>query len=175
MADLETREETFSIVELPLGVRLSLRLAPALAAKLGRVAGFPLDLPVNRSGGADGRLAARVSPDEWLLFAQTRRPADLADEVAAALDGVFHSLVDVSHRDRAIAVAGRGAREVLNGGCPLDLDDRAFPAGAVTRTIFGKVAILLWRPDAAPDFRVECRRSQTPYVLDFLREVGREF
>ncbi|MFX8747406.1 sarcosine oxidase subunit gamma family protein, partial [Acinetobacter baumannii] len=59
-----------------------------------------------------------------------------------------HSLVDVSHRNTAIQIAGPAAADVLNAGCPLDLRLDAFPVGMCTRTLFAKAEIVLWRTDA---------------------------
>jgi sarcosine oxidase subunit gamma len=67
------------------------------------------------------------------------------------------------------------AREVINGGCPLDLDDAAFPPGRATRTLLGKAEIVLLRPDTPHTYRIECWRSFAPYVRGLLAEVAREF
>jgi sarcosine oxidase subunit gamma len=62
---------------------------------------------------------------------------------------------------------------VLNGGCPLDLDPSAFPAGAATRTVFGKAEIVLLR-EADDRFRVECWRSFSDYVFGLLEAAARD-
>src|ERR687894_212996 len=85
--------------------------------------------------------------------------------------GAPASLVDVSHRHRAFEVSGPAAAALLNEGCPLDLDDAAFPAGACTRTLFGKIEILLWRPAAASTFQVEVARSFAAPLRALLAEA----
>jgi len=154
----------------PLGpaARFSLRLAPEEAAALGEVCGFPWDLALNRCAGNDARLAARLGPDEWLLIAADADPTELEAALAAALGSRFHSLVDVSHRNAAIEVAGPRATDVLNAGCPLDLRPAAFPEGFAGRTLLGKAEVVLLRPPAGAGLRVECWRSFAPYVLAFL-------
>src|ERR687898_480955 len=89
-----------------------------------------------------------------LLPPHTRLALRCDPALLPAVGGAFGaappaSLVDVSHRHRAFEVSGPAAAALLNEGCPLDLDDAAFPAGACTRTLFGKIEILLWRSAAA--------------------------
>jgi sarcosine oxidase, subunit gamma len=145
--------------------RWSLRLPPAAAERLREVGGFPIGMPINRCACANGKIAARLGPDEWLLCA----PPDTAE---FNLEGEHHALVDVSHRYAALSV---DSAIVLAAGCPLDLHPNAFIAGTATRTLLGKAEIVLWRLHEAPSYRVECARSFAPYVLAFLREAAREF
>jgi len=145
--------------------RWSLRMPETL-----RVDGFAVELPVNRASSVDGRLCARLGPDEWLLCAS--QSAALTFD---ALQGRHHSLVDVSHRYAGFAIEGDAAHLVLAAGCPLDVDPTVFTAGSATRTLLGKAEIVLWRLDAAPAFRLECARTFAPYVHAFLQEAAREF
>lgn len=169
-------EAAISIAPMVPAARFALRLPEAAAKAIGSAAGFRLDMAINRSAaGRDGRLAARLGPDEWLLHGPETASEAIARDVEAALAGRHFALVDIGHRNVAIAVAGAHARAVINGGCPLDLDDDAFPAGSATRTLLGKAEIVLLRTDEAPVFRIECWRSFAPYVLGLLEEVGREF
>ena len=92
---------------------------------------------------------------------------------ACAASGVLHSAVDVSHRNTAILVEGPGAAAAINAGCPLDLSPRAFPVGACTRTIFGKVEIVLLRT-GEESFRVEVWRSFSDYAFALLAEGARD-
>src|ERR1039457_130132 len=85
-----------------------------------------------------------------------------------------HSLVDVSHRQTGLEMSGPRAADILNSGCPLDLDVSAFAVGMCTRTVFAKAEIVLWRI-AADVFRLEVWRSFTDYVARFLGEVAREY
>jgi sarcosine oxidase, subunit gamma len=141
--------------------RWSLRLPAPLA-----LAGFALDIPVNRGAKTGERLAARLGPDEWLLVA----PAEDAPDFSA-LEGRHHSLVDVSHRYAAYAVEGERAPLILAAGCPLDLHPDVFTAGTATRTLLGKAEIILWRLGQPASYRVECARSFGPYVERFLDQA----
>ncbi len=160
---------------LDAGASYSLRIAPQLAARVREVAGFDLTGRINTAVASDARIAARLGPDEWLLIAPSSPDDVLAGDIENALAGYFHSLVDVSHRNVAIEVSGREAPIVLNAGVPIDLDDAAFPAGSATRTVLGKAEIVLVRPGTDRVYRVECWRSFTPYVRQFLDEATREF
>lgn len=131
------------------------------------------DIPINRCTDSNGLTIARLGPDEWLLLGAD--DSALEQRVAEAVAGRTHSLVDISHRQVGIEVCGLRAREVLNGGCPLDLGDEAFPAGSATRTLLGKAEIILIRPGAALAYRVECWRSFAPYVYGLLTEIASEF
>jgi sarcosine oxidase subunit gamma len=91
----------------------------------------------------------------------------------AALSGVFHSLVDVSHARVGLSLEGPRAARRLAAGCPLDLDLRAFPLGMATRTLLVKAEITLWRR-AQESFRIETLRSFAPYVARILLEAARD-
>jgi sarcosine oxidase, subunit gamma len=155
--------------------RFSLRLDPPLAQSLATIAGFRIDLPINRCVASGERVAARIGPNEWLLLGPEPDEEAIAGQIESALAGRFHALVNIGHRDTAVAVSGRHAADVLNAGCPLDLAENAFPAGSATRTVLGKAEIVLMRVHHAPTFRVECGRSFGRYMHHFLLEAAREF
>lgn len=131
---------------------------------------FPADPCRAHAGG--GRAALWLGPDEYLLLAPTADAEIIATELAAALAGLPHSLVDVGHRQVAIRVSGAGASDILNSGCPLDFDLAAFPPGSCTRTLLAKAEIVLWRKDAT-EYHLETGRSYADYVLAWLHEAGR--
>jgi sarcosine oxidase subunit gamma len=86
---------------------------------------------------------------------------------------VLHSAVDVSHRNTAVIVSGPGAEATLSGGCPQDLSLQAFPVGACSRTLFGKVEVVLLRLDEET-FRVEVWRSFSDYAFGLLAEAAED-
>ena len=79
--------------------------------------------------------------------------------------------MDVSDRYIGIEVSGPRAAWSLNGFCALDLAPHTFPVGMCTRTLFGKVEIVLWRT-AADTFHIEVARSLAPYVWQCLQETA---
>jgi sarcosine oxidase subunit gamma len=161
------------LVRLEPMTRLSLQAPDDALAFAGAALGLSLPTEPCRAARSDRCSALWLGPAEWLILS-----AEAADGLMAELKGEFgpapHSLVDISHRQTAIAVTGAAAADMLSAGCPLDLDLGAFPAGMCTRTLFGKAEIVLWRTD--PDrFHLEIWRSFAPYVWTLLTVVGREY
>jgi sarcosine oxidase subunit gamma len=116
-----------------------------------------------------------LGPDEYLLLgADAGREAAMKEALERALDGMPHSLVDISHRQFALELRGPHAPAILSGGCPLDLDLDEFPIGMCTRTVLAKADIVLWRirDDA---FHLEVWRSFAGYVTGLLSEIAAEF
>ncbi|KLK93427.1 hypothetical protein AA309_08870 [Microvirga vignae] len=160
---------------LPAQARFSLRLNEADLEGAQTAAGVTLDIPINTRSGSAERSSIRLGPNEWLLTGPYDDAEVIASQIDAALSGRFYTLVDVSHRNVGITVSGRRAAEVLNSGCPLDLAEAAFPTGMATRTLMGKAEIVLMRLDDTPTYQVECWRSFSTYVRDYLIEAAREF
>jgi sarcosine oxidase subunit gamma len=137
----------------------------------GHAFGVALPETACQAATAGDRAALWLGPDEWLLIAPE------GDDIAgsfSALSGQPYALVDVGHRNVGLEIAGAEAATVLSAGCPLDLDPDAFPVGMCTRTVLGKVEIVLWR--TAPDIlRIEVWRSFAAYVWRFLDEARGEF
>ena len=155
--------------------RFTLRIDLSLLSGLEEVAGFPLDLPINRCRAAAGRTAMRLGPDEWLLCGPRSEAARIAGDVEAALAPLHHAFVDVGHARVALSVSGPKAADAINSGCALDLSPAAFPPGTTTRTLLGKAEIILSRCDEAPAFEIECGRSFAAYVRDFLHDASRQY
>jgi sarcosine oxidase subunit gamma len=152
--------------------RYVLRLTATEARERGADLGFNLDQAINTGRGletlwaGEPRASLRLGPDEWLLIGAPAAGADLA--------GL--KMTDVSHRNVALEVRGRFVRDVLQTGIALDLDDRAFPAGSATRTLFAKAEIVLVHGrDRSGDsvFRLECWRSFARYLAAHLAQSAR--
>jgi sarcosine oxidase subunit gamma len=165
-------EVTFHL--LPQMARWSVRGGDAAADELERAFGVALPREACRAATSRGRSALWLGPDEWLLLAPEGEAAAIGTALANAVQAVPASVVDIAHRQVAIAVTGARAADVLNAFNPLDLDPAAFPAGMCTRTIFAKAEIVLWRtgPQA---FHLEVWRSFAPYVMGLMGEAAREF
>ncbi|MBZ9996554.1 sarcosine oxidase subunit gamma [Mesorhizobium sp. BH1-1-4] len=154
---------------LPPAERMSLRAPEASLAALSKALGVTLPKKPKTSASKAGRTALWLGPDEWLVIDEAGKDP-LAD---CAKVSVLHSSVGISHRNIAISVAGPEAEATVNSGCPQDLSLEAFPVGAASRTILGKVEIVLLRT-AEDAFRVECWRSFSDYVFTFLSEGARD-
>ena len=162
---------------LPRATRFILRGGPDAIEAASKAWG--LELPTLAGGSAQRgegparRAALWLGPDEWLLLAPESEFAACTAALTPALAGIAHSLVDVSHRQVALEIAGARAAAMLSSGCPLDLDLTAFPVGRCARTMFAKAEVILWRQ--APEmFQIEVWRSFAEYVTGLLELVGRE-
>lgn len=154
---------------LPPAERISLRAPAASIAALSKVLGIKLPERPKTSASKAGRTALWLGPDEWLIIDEGGGDplADCAGVTA------LHSAVGISHRNVAFLVSGPGCEAVINAGCPQDLGLAAFPAGACSRTVLGKIEIVLYRI-AEDAFRVECWRSFSDYALTFLSDAARD-
>jgi sarcosine oxidase subunit gamma len=156
---------------LPPASRYILRGGPQVMTAAGTALGLTISEVACRAATNGQQAALWLGPDEQLLIAP--ESADLAATLQPALRDLPHSLVEVSHRQIALEVIGPHATNVLNAGCPLDLDLSAFPVGMCTRTVLTKAEIVLWRTDETV-FHVEVWRSFASYVTELLAEVARE-
>jgi heterotetrameric sarcosine oxidase gamma subunit len=154
-------------------LRLNIRAGISAAATIGATLGVMLGTVPCRAVTARGRAALWLGPDEWLVLAPLTE-TELAARLRVTLGTAPASIVDVSHRTIAIDLTGPRAAWCLNAYCALDLDPRSFPTGMCTRTVFGKVEILLWRL-ADETFYLETARSFSSYVWACLEEARREF
>jgi sarcosine oxidase subunit gamma len=166
---------------LPPAGRWVLHGRPAARALAAPVWGVPFSEEACRAVVSGSRATLWLGPDEYLLLelgsaeaADGESHGAVAEDLERALAGAPHALVDVSHRQFALEISGVHAATVLSGGCPLDLDIRAFPVGMCTRTVLAKADIVLWR--TGPDtFHLEAWRSFAAYVSGLLGEIAREF
>jgi sarcosine oxidase, subunit gamma len=148
--------------------RISLRAPEASVAALNKALGFALPQKPKTSASKADVHALWIGPEEWFIIAP--EGSDLLAKFAKVK--VFHSAVDVSHRNAALIVTGAGAADIINAGCPQDLSLTAFPVGACSRTIMGKTEVILYRT-AGDQFHVEVWRSFATYALDFIEDVIR--
>jgi sarcosine oxidase, subunit gamma len=156
-----------SITPAEPAFRMSLRARPDAVSAMSKALGVALPVKPKSSETKGTRTALWLGPDEWLIVDSAKNP--MSD---AAKAKVLNSAVDISHRNTAIIVAGAAAEAALSAGCPQNLSLKAFPVGACSRTILGKVEIVLLRTDRQA-FRVECWRSFSDYVMTYLSDAAR--
>jgi sarcosine oxidase subunit gamma len=158
-----------TLTVLPPAERISLRAPAESAAALSEALGVTLPQKPKTSAKAGGRTALWLGPDEW--FVVDEAGGDPLADCAGVEE--LHSAVGISHRNVAIAVVGPAVEACVSAGCPQDLAMEAFPVGACSRTVLGKVEIVLLRTEVDA-FRVECWRSFSDYVFTFLSEAARD-
>jgi sarcosine oxidase, subunit gamma len=163
------RAKGANLAVLPPAERISLRAPAASVAALSKALGIQLPAKPKSSAAKDGRTVLWLGPDEWFVVDEAGRDP-LAD-----LKGIdaLHSAVGISHRNVGFSVSGPAAEATINSGCPQDLSLKAFPVGAASRSVLGKVEIVLLRT-AGDSFRVECWRSFSDYVWTFLTDAARD-
>ncbi len=171
LAGLSVSAERVALTPAPPASRLALRVPDLSVNSVSRALGVTLPQTPKTSARAKSgsRTALWLGPDEWLVIDEDG--SDLPSEAGKAK--ALHSAVDVSHRNVAILVEGSGAEACLSAGCPQDLALAAFPVGACSRTLLGKIEIVLLRT-AETGFRVEVWRSFSEYAWDFLSEAARD-
>lgn len=168
------------ITAAPPLARFIFRGSPEAEAAAGSAYGLAFPKALNRAasigerGKPGARVALRIGPDELLLIVPIAEGKAVQTALETATAAHPHSLVDISDRHTGFALEGPHAADLINAGCPLDLDERAFPVGMVTRTLLHKAEIVLWRMGPTL-FRVEVWRSFAPYVEALLEEAAHDF
>lgn len=162
-----------SILKVVPLTRLSLRLREASQKAAGSA--FGVDLPVEplSSATADKRAALWMGPDEWTLLAPESTSQSVFSDFDEQLGAQPHSLVDVSERSEAIIVSGQKAAWLLNTGIFIDFSIEEFPVGTVSRTIFHKSPVMVWRTGEEA-FVVEAWVSFMDYVSGLLVQSASE-
>jgi sarcosine oxidase subunit gamma len=166
--------EPVTLAALPFRGKLAPRGGGTAHEPVARALGMELPGPL-RGASTDGTAALWFGPDEWLVLTEADAVDQLAAALREALAGIHHAVMVVSDRMTGIGVSSGRARDVLNTGCPLDLHPSAFPSGAVTRMLLGKVTVVLRRPAEAEAFELWVNGSFAPYVWLFLENAAREF
>ena len=180
MADLAALRQAPAVREtpvlrpLPALARFILRGGPSVVTAAGAAIGIVIDQSACRASQTAAGAALWLGPDEYLLLAPAAEEHARRALLEEALRLMPHSLVEVSHRQTGLEISGPHAADILNSGCPLDLDLVAFPVGMCTRTVLAKAEIVLWRTAAAA-FHIEVWRSFTDYVACFVDEAARDF
>ncbi|MES0882320.1 sarcosine oxidase subunit gamma [Roseibium sp. SCP14] len=162
-----------SILKATPITRLSFRAREVALKDAGAAFGAALPVIPLASETADKRAALWMGPDEWTLLAPEDELKSVFDGIENKLSETPHALVDVSERSEAIIVSGEKAVWLLNTGIFIDLSVEAFPVGNVTRTVFHKSPVMIWR--TGPDtFVVEAWVSFMDYVAGLLVQSARE-
>lgn len=170
------------VVQLPAGSHVA-KLLPAAAYYVLRGDAVVMQAAGAVIGARPSEIACRavsgptwsalwLGPDEQMLRGPLAEQANFEAALSTALNTLPHSLVDVSHRQVALEVSGPRAAVLLNTACPLDLDLGAFPVSMVTRTVFAKAEIILWRK-AVDVFHVDVWRSYANYLTEYLAIAAR--
>lgn len=168
MSDLPLLAADASVSRVPTDAQLLLHVDANEAAEVARTTGVTLSTTPLSVSSQDGWHALHPSPDEWLLIGASGDAGDLVDRFA--LVDRPHSLVDVSNRSLSLQISGGGAVSLLAGACSMDLERMA--VDSCTRTLMGKVTVLLWR--WSDGWRLSYARSLDGYVRALLYAIAQD-
>jgi sarcosine oxidase, subunit gamma len=151
--------------ELAFVSQLDVRVDPSTAASLG----FPT--APNTATKPGDRDALWLGPDEWLVVGASDETGAIAAELAASLDGLHHSIVDVSANRVVLELGGPSRHDLLASACPIDLHPRSWGGGRCAQSVFGAAQVLLHERDGVT--RLFVRPSFADYVVDLLLAAAR--
>lgn len=175
-------ERSVRLLEWPFLSMVGLRVDPQseTARRIEGVLGTRLPGKVGEVAHHGAHTVLWLGPDEWLVVSQMDagtlldgRPG-FGGGLRAAAEGGHAAVVDVSANRTVLEVAGPGAREVLEKGCPADLHPRVLADDSAITTTLARVPVILWKVDSHL-FRVLPRASLSPYVAAWLIDAVREF
>ena len=151
----------------------TIQAAPGAAAALDRriAAAFGTGLPrPRRMSRGDDLDIVWSGPDSWLAGSGLGDvPSRLAE--AAGPDG---SVVAAPGSRALLWLTGPRIRDTLAKGCPIDLHNAAFPAGAAAVTAIAHMGVQIWRPNAE-GFGLAVSRSYAGSLWSWLKASGAEF
>lgn len=144
---------------------------PDFAASVTGVAGCtPPDTRRFSEVGAGG--LGWMAPDELLLVTGYAAAPGAVEALKSALAGRHHLVADVSDARAVFRIEGKGARELIAAGAPVDLSPEAFGPGDFRRTRLGQVAAAFWM-GADDAFTLICFRSLGIHVFEWLKASAR--
>ena len=168
---------TVRVVPDPFVAMATLRLDPGSAAATAAGRHLGVELPTRPSTwvGTDTVRVIWLGPDEWLVTSPSRTPRALDAGLRAAVAG-RGAVVDVSAQRTTLSLAGEHARDVLAGGCSIDLHPRVFRRGAAVQTLLGLAnVVLIALDDSGGSYQILVRSSFAGYVADWLLDAAVEF
>ncbi len=137
--------------------------------------GVALPLEPNRWAGTHDRAATWLGPDEWLLLAPDGEGRGIERALREAfVEEPWLSVTDVSQNYTRLCLSGPHARELMAGGCALDLHPPAFNTGACAQTLLAKTRVILRAVDGDA-IEVWVRNSLASYTVQWLLNVSAGF
>jgi sarcosine oxidase subunit gamma len=167
----------FSIREMAFTTQVNLRgdaSDAAFAAAVRSAIGCDLPREANTFAAGSNAAAIWLGPDEWVVVDRPDRADAIAGALRTALNGMRHSVTDVSAARTVIEIGGADARLVLAKGCPLDVHAQAFAPPRTAQTLLAKAHVIIQCADAAPRFRLFVRDSFAAYLAAWLIDAAAE-
>ena len=168
--------DTVQVVPTPFTTMIEVRVDPAgpAAADVARYLGVALPTTPSTWVGTDTVRVVWLGPDQWLVTSPFRTPQEIEAGLREAVGG-RGAVVDVSGQRTTLWLTGENARDVLSGGCAIDLHPRVFRRGAAAQTLLGLAnVVLLALDDAGTGYLVLVRSSFAPYLASWLLDAAAE-
>jgi sarcosine oxidase subunit gamma len=167
------------IIPLPFVAMTDLRLDPLGSAAAAVAAYLGVYLPTTPSTYVEGETATAIwlGPDEWLITSPFLTPEALQTALREAVGGVWSgTVVDVSAQRTTLQLRGEHVRDLLAGGCSLDLHPRVFRRGRAAQTVLGLANVVLMAlDDPGTNYQVLVRSSFAGYLADWLIDAATEY
>ena len=164
--------------EVPFLAQLDLRLDPGDAEAREAVESVIGQLPLepNTVLGAGDAAVLWLGPDEWLVVGPPGGESALESQLDDALGDARSrvAIVDVSANRTTLELRGSRSRELLEFGCPIDLDPRVFGPGRCAQTLLARANVLVWHIANEPEdtWRLFVRPSFAAYVAAWLADAA---
>jgi sarcosine oxidase subunit gamma len=137
---------------------------------------FGVGLPQepNTSAATGSTLAHWLGPNSWLIVG----PALPPDEIKRRHDAITAArgaLIDVSSGRVVLRIQGAHGAGVLAKNCGLDFHPRRFAVGGCAQSLYGRIAVLIHKFDAAPGFDLFAARSYAGSLWHELTHAADEY
>ena len=178
--ELAALPDGVQITPMPFVAMADLRLDPAGPAAAAVAAYLGVYLPTTPSTYVDGETATAtwLGPDEWLITSPFRTPEELETTLRESVggDGSDVTVVDVSAQRTTLRLRGEHVRDLLAGGCSLDLHPGVFGRGRAAQTLLGGAAVLLMAiDDTGTHYQILVRSSFAGHLTNWLLDAATEY
>jgi sarcosine oxidase, subunit gamma len=167
------------IIPLPFVAMADLRVDPAgpAAAAVAEYLGVALPTTPSTYAESETTTAVWLGPDEWLITSPFLTPEELGTGLREAVgDGEVGSVVDVSAQRTTLRLRGEHVRDLLSGGCAIDLHPRVFARCAAAQTLLGQAGVVLMAlDDTGTHFELLVRSSFAGYLASWLLDAASEY
>jgi sarcosine oxidase, subunit gamma len=174
------------ITPRPFVAMADLRVDPTGPAAAAVAEYLDVALPTAPSTYVESETATAIwlGPDEWLITSPFRTPEGLETGLREAISlegevddtGFTGSVVDVSAQRTTLRLRGEQVRDLLAGGCSVDLHPRVFGRGAAVQTLLGQAAVVLMAlDDTGTHYQIVVRSSFAGYVTSWLLDAATEY
>jgi sarcosine oxidase, subunit gamma len=165
------------ITPRPFVAMADLRVDPTGPAAAAVAAYLDVALPTAPSTYVESETATAIwlGPDEWLITSPFRTPEELETGLREAVSGEG-SVVDVSAQRTTLRLRGEHVRDLLSGGCAIDLHPRVFLRGAAAQTLLGQAGVVLMAlDDTGTHYQIVVRSSFAGYLTAWLLDAATEY